>query len=230
MTERAAARLPEPPDVLELDVNSEADWQGLRRGARASAGAGSTAPCTRSPSPRRRARRRLPRDALRERGHRRLPDQRLLLRRHGRRTLTPLMEEGRQPRRPRLRRHRRLAVLRLDGRLQGGARGGQPLPGARPRHRSASAQPGLRRPDRHRRGQRHPRLRGARRPMGAQAPLGWEADRRRPRSPTPRSSCSPTSPAGSPARSSTSTAACTRSAPRPRARTSPPAQCGRRTT
>jgi enoyl ACP reductase len=29
MTERAAARLPEPPDVLELDVNSETDLAGL---------------------------------------------------------------------------------------------------------------------------------------------------------------------------------------------------------
>jgi enoyl ACP reductase len=29
MTERAAARLPEPPDVLELDVNSETDLLGL---------------------------------------------------------------------------------------------------------------------------------------------------------------------------------------------------------
>ena len=29
MTERAAARLPEPPDVLELDVNSEEDLSGL---------------------------------------------------------------------------------------------------------------------------------------------------------------------------------------------------------
>jgi enoyl-[acyl-carrier protein] reductase I len=29
MTERAAARLPEPPDVLELDVNSEEDLAGL---------------------------------------------------------------------------------------------------------------------------------------------------------------------------------------------------------
>jgi enoyl ACP reductase len=29
MTERAAARLPEPPDVLELDVNSERDLAGL---------------------------------------------------------------------------------------------------------------------------------------------------------------------------------------------------------
>lgn len=29
MTERAAARLSSPPEVLELDVNSEADWEGL---------------------------------------------------------------------------------------------------------------------------------------------------------------------------------------------------------
>jgi enoyl-[acyl-carrier protein] reductase I len=31
MTERAASRLPEPPDVLELDVNSEDDLAGLAR-------------------------------------------------------------------------------------------------------------------------------------------------------------------------------------------------------
>lgn len=30
MTERAAARLPEPPEVLELDVNSDADLEALR--------------------------------------------------------------------------------------------------------------------------------------------------------------------------------------------------------
>lgn len=29
MTERAATRLPSPPEVLELDVNSEADWESL---------------------------------------------------------------------------------------------------------------------------------------------------------------------------------------------------------
>src|SRR4051812_27511854 len=29
MTERAAARLPQPPDVVELDVNSETDLGGL---------------------------------------------------------------------------------------------------------------------------------------------------------------------------------------------------------
>jgi enoyl ACP reductase len=31
MTDRAAARLPEPPDVLELDINSEEDLAGLAR-------------------------------------------------------------------------------------------------------------------------------------------------------------------------------------------------------
>src|SRR5262249_12388677 len=31
MTERAAARLPDPPDVVELDINSEDDLAGLSR-------------------------------------------------------------------------------------------------------------------------------------------------------------------------------------------------------
>ena len=49
MTERAAARLPSPPDVLELDVNSPDD---LAPSPPISvAGAASTAPCTRSRSP-----------------------------------------------------------------------------------------------------------------------------------------------------------------------------------
>ena len=49
MTERAAARLPDPPDVLELDVNNPEDFEALV-GELSSAGAASTAPCTRSPS------------------------------------------------------------------------------------------------------------------------------------------------------------------------------------
>ena len=53
MTERAAKRLPEPPDVLELDVNSDDDLAALADGARASAGAASTASSTRSRTPRR---------------------------------------------------------------------------------------------------------------------------------------------------------------------------------
>ena len=52
MTERAAKRLPSPPDVLELDVNSDDDLAALARSS-ASAGAASTASSTRSPSPRR---------------------------------------------------------------------------------------------------------------------------------------------------------------------------------
>ncbi len=52
MTERAAARLPEPPEVLELDVNSESDLPGWRATS-SSAGVASTASCTRSPSRRR---------------------------------------------------------------------------------------------------------------------------------------------------------------------------------
>ena len=50
MTERAAQRLPEPVDVLELDVNSPRRPGGADRRRCASAGAGWTARCTRSPS------------------------------------------------------------------------------------------------------------------------------------------------------------------------------------
>ena len=52
MTERAAARLPDPPDVLELDVNSPDDFAALRGRARVALG---------------RRRRRAPRDRLRPR-------------------------------------------------------------------------------------------------------------------------------------------------------------------
>ena len=50
LTERAAKRLPEPADVLELDVNSPDDLRRPARRAATTAGAASTACCTRSPS------------------------------------------------------------------------------------------------------------------------------------------------------------------------------------
>ena len=50
MTERAAQRLPTPVDVLELDVNKRRGPVGVDRQRCASAGAQSTAYCTRSPS------------------------------------------------------------------------------------------------------------------------------------------------------------------------------------
>jgi enoyl ACP reductase len=50
MTERAAARLPEPVEVLELDVNRSDDLEGLTSSL-GSAGAASTERCTPSPSP-----------------------------------------------------------------------------------------------------------------------------------------------------------------------------------
>ena len=50
MTERAGARLPEPPDVLELDVNDPRTSRPSPTSC-ASAGAASTACCTRSRSP-----------------------------------------------------------------------------------------------------------------------------------------------------------------------------------
>ena len=51
LTERAAQRLPEPVDVLELDVNTAADLDALARRAPRALGRASTASCTRSPSP-----------------------------------------------------------------------------------------------------------------------------------------------------------------------------------
>ena len=50
MTERSAAKLPQPPDVLELDVNNAERHRGGRAPTCASAGAASTACCTRSRS------------------------------------------------------------------------------------------------------------------------------------------------------------------------------------
>ena len=50
MTERAAARLPDPPDVLELDVNNPEDFEALVAELREPLGRRSTARCTRSPS------------------------------------------------------------------------------------------------------------------------------------------------------------------------------------
>ena len=49
LTERAAQRLPKPAEVLELDVNSEEDLDGLTESPPRALG-GSTERCTRSQS------------------------------------------------------------------------------------------------------------------------------------------------------------------------------------
>ena len=212
MTERAAARLPAPPDVLELDVNSDADLAALREELRQPLGQGRRRRPRDRLRPARRARRRVPGDPAASAASR-LRDQRLLAQGPGRGGGAADGGGRRQPRRPRLRRHRRLALLRLDGRRQGGAGVGQPLPRPRPRPPGRAGQPGRRRPDPHRRRLRRPRLRRAGSASGPSRRRWAGRSTTRPRSPTPRSSCSPTWPARPPARSSTSTAASTRSAP-----------------
>ena len=78
MTERAAARLPEPPDVLELDVNSEDDLAGLAREIDQRWGGLDGVLHAIAFAPRRRDRGEVPGDAGRERAGG-LPDERVLL-------------------------------------------------------------------------------------------------------------------------------------------------------
>ena len=91
--------------------------------------------------------------------------------------LLPLMERSeRSPghRGPRLRRGRRLAHLRLDGRREGGAGVGQPLPRARSRAQGRAQQPRGGRPAADDGGEEHRRLRPPRRLWNEQAPLHWD--------------------------------------------------------
>ena len=94
--------------------------RGPRRHARRTLGRRRRRPPRDRLRARRRARRRLPHHAARERDHR-VPDQRLLAEGARRRPAAAARarRRRRQRRRPRLRRHRRLAGLRLDGGGQG---------------------------------------------------------------------------------------------------------------
>ena len=141
LTERAARRLPSTPDVLELDVNAPDDLAAVRATLEERWGGVDGVVHAIAFAPPDAARRELPRHAARERRDR-VPDQRLLAQGAGRGPC-PAAARGRQPRRAGLRRLGGLAGLRLDGRLQGGARGGQPLPGPRPRPAGRARQPGL---------------------------------------------------------------------------------------
>ena len=119
MTERAAARLPEPPDVLELDVNNPDDFAALRGELEPRWGGIDGALHAIAFAPGRRARRQL---------HERPPESAELAFRTSAYSFKALAEavapaDGRRrhPRGHRLRRHGGLAGLRLDGRGQGGA-------------------------------------------------------------------------------------------------------------
>ena len=109
MTERAAARLPEPPDVLELDINSEEDLAGLAGEIDEPLGRPRRRPARDRLRPGGRDRRALHGDTGGERA-RGLPDERLLLPGAG---APPRSADGGrgQRRRPRLRRLGRVAVL-----------------------------------------------------------------------------------------------------------------------
>ncbi|CAA9527439.1 MAG: Enoyl-[acyl-carrier-protein] reductase [NADH], partial [uncultured Solirubrobacteraceae bacterium] len=98
-----------------------------------------------------------------------VPDERVLA--QGGRRGVPAAHGGArgQHRRPGLRRHRRLARVRLDGRLQGRPGVRLPLPGPRPRPARRAGEPHLRRPAGDAGRIRHPGLRRAR---GLLAPPG----------------------------------------------------------
>ena len=191
MTERAAKRLPGEPDVLELDVNDDehlADlarelsgrWGGVDGVVHAIAFA--------------------PGDALggnfvgapRESACAAFETSAYSLKALAA-ALAPLMIEATERsakernRRPRLRRRRRMAVLRLDGRREGRARVGRPLPGARPRPRGIRVNLVAAGPVATPAASGIPGFGDLAQTWAASAPLGWDAATPAP-SRTPRSS------------------------------------------
>ena len=93
LTERAAKQLPEPPDVLELDVNEPEDLEARRRRAARALGPRRRRPARDRLRARGRARRQLPRHAGRERDHR-VPDERVLVQGAGRGAAAADPEDG----------------------------------------------------------------------------------------------------------------------------------------
>ena len=146
----------------------------------------------------------------------------------------PLMQRRRLGRRPHLRRAVRLAEVRLDGPGQGRAGVHHPLPGPRPGQAEHPLQPGLGRSARLDGRQVHPGLRASWPTSGTTAPRSAGTSPTRSRPAAASSPCCRTGSRRPPARSSTSTAACTRSAPEPPAAPAvraprPPRRCaGRR--
>ena len=180
LTERAAKRLPDPPEVLELDVNKPEDVEALRDELERRWGHvdGVLHAIAYAPE-----------EALggnfletsTESAAAGVRHQRLLAQGAGRRAAAAAGRRARrrQHRGPGLRRLRGLAGLRLDGRVQGGAGVRLALPGPRPGLRRHAREPGGRRPDRHRGGGRHPRLRRPGRGLAAPGAAGLGLRRRR---------------------------------------------------
>ena len=193
ITERIARRLPEPPDVLELDVNAAGARRGRRRRARRALGRARRRAARGRLRPARGAGGPLPADAAGG-GRGGVPHERLLAQAPRRRTARAARASTRRrrDRRPGLRRHAGVARLRLDGRRQGGAGGGQPLPRARPRRQRGARQPRRRGPAVDHGRARDRRLR---RPRGRMAAPGarWAGTSATPdRSPMRACSCSQT--------------------------------------
>ena len=125
MTERAANKLPGRPTCSSSTSTSPTTSSAVADDAARALGPRRRRPARDRVRSRGRARRQLPGDAAGERRDG-VPDQRLLVQGAGRRrSPTCTREEGASLVGPRLRRHGRLAGLRLDGRRQGGAGGGR---------------------------------------------------------------------------------------------------------
>ena len=127
----------------------------------------------------------------------------------------PLMARRRVVRRARLRQPRRLAGLQLDGRRQVGAAERQPLPRQGARAAGHPLQPRRRRTDQDDGRQEHPRVQQVRGHLGRAGAARLGRSTTPSRSPRRASPCSRTGSRPPPARSSTSTAASTPSAPEP---------------
>ena len=178
MTERAAAKLPDPPDVLELDVNKQEDFEALGKELESRWGGldGALHAIAFAPE-----------DALGgkfmsappESARAGVPDQRVLAQVAGRDGHAAAgQERRRRDRRAGLRRLGRLARLRLDGRREGRAGVRLPLPGSRPGPAGRAGQPGVGRAGRDAGRRRDPGLRRARGRWGSRR---RSAGTRRPR-------------------------------------------------
>ena len=176
MTDRSAAKLDPAPDVLELDVNKPEDIEAVADDLRERWGRvdGILHAIAFAPG-----------DALGGNFLNTPPESAITAFQTSAYSLKalavglvrPVSRGGRVDRRARLRRHRRLAGLRLDGRREGGAGGHLALPGARPRPARRAREPGV------------APARSARSPRAAspgfgdladawqrQAPLGWDVE------------------------------------------------------
>ncbi len=212
MTERAAQRLPEPVEVLELDVNSESDLAALSSNLEERWGAvdGVLHAIAYAPE-----------DALGGRfmtapaasAGQAFQTSAFSLKALAAAVL-PLMSAGGSIVGLDFDAAVAWPSLRLDGGRQGGARIGIPVPCPRPRAQRDQGQPGLGGALGHRRRPRNPRLREPRRAVARAGAAGLGHQRSRTRRGCDLLSASPISPGGSAARSCTSTAGSTRSARR----------------